>query len=75
MLSVRVIAMGLALATTADAAVVICQKKNKLKLRVDACKSKETPVPASELAGGSLLAPWVNAGTSSVRRAPPPASR
>jgi hypothetical protein len=50
------LATGLALAvgaplvaTTADAAVVICQRKNKLKLRVDACKSKETQVPAADL--------------------------
>jgi len=34
---------------SADAAVVICQKGNKLKLRPDACKKKETQVAASEL--------------------------
>jgi len=35
--------------TTADAAVVICQRKNKVKLRIDVCKGKETPVDAAEL--------------------------
>jgi len=55
-MGIRALSMGLALAvgaslaaTSADAAVVICQKKNKLKLRVDACTSKETQVPATEL--------------------------
>jgi len=32
-----------------EAAVVICQRRSKLKLRLDACKSKETQVDASEL--------------------------
>ena len=32
-----------------DAAVVICQRKNKLRLRQDTCKAKETQVAASEL--------------------------
>jgi hypothetical protein len=55
-MGIRALSMGLALAvgaplvaTTADAAVVICQKKNKLKLRVDACTAKETQVPAADL--------------------------
>lgn len=33
----------------ADAAVVICKRKNKLKLRETACTSKEEPVDAAEL--------------------------
>jgi hypothetical protein len=33
----------------ADAAVVICKRKNKLKLREDACTSKEEQIQASEL--------------------------
>jgi hypothetical protein len=52
----KALAAGLALsvfapllATSVDAAVVICQRKNKLKLRIDACTSKETQVDASEL--------------------------
>lgn len=52
----RILSLGLAAvlggvlaAPSADAAVVICQKKQKLKLRVDACKAKETQVDASEL--------------------------
>jgi len=52
----RSLAVGLALAvgapllaTNADAAVVICQRKNKLKLRVDTCTAKETQVDATEL--------------------------
>jgi hypothetical protein len=56
MMGTRALSLGLALAvgaplvaTTADAAVVICQKKNKLKLRIDACTSKETQVDAAEL--------------------------
>lgn len=56
MKGIRALAVGLGIAvgaslaaSAADAAVVICQKKNKLKLRVDACKSKETQVPATEL--------------------------
>jgi len=34
---------------SADAAVVICQRKNKVRLRQDTCKAKETQVAASEL--------------------------
>jgi hypothetical protein len=56
MMGCRALAVGLALAVmaplaarNADAAVVICQKKNKLKLRVDTCTAKETQVDASEL--------------------------
>jgi hypothetical protein len=55
-MGIRVIAVGLALAvgapvvaTTADAAIVICQRKSKLKLHIGACTSKETQVAASEL--------------------------
>jgi hypothetical protein len=56
MMGTRSLAVGLALAvgaplltTSADAAVVICQRKNKLKLRVDTCTAKETQVDATEL--------------------------
>jgi hypothetical protein len=38
------------LTASADAAVVICStKKGKLSLRTDACKAKETLVPAADL--------------------------
>ena len=44
------LAVGAALvAGPADAAVVICQKGSKLKLRIDECKAKEVAVPAAEL--------------------------
>jgi hypothetical protein len=45
------LAFGLpaAIPAPADAAVVICQKGNRIKLRVDACKGKETAVDPSEL--------------------------
>jgi hypothetical protein len=33
----------------ADAAVVLCQRKNRIKLRIDVCKSKETQLDAAEL--------------------------
>jgi hypothetical protein len=33
----------------ADAALVTCQKKNRIKIRVDACKGQEVPVDAAEL--------------------------
>jgi hypothetical protein len=36
-------------AESAQAALVICQKGSKIKLRQDACKGKETQVPATEL--------------------------
>jgi hypothetical protein len=56
MMGCRALAVGLGLAVGAtlvaapsDAAVVICQKGSKLKLRVDACKAKEVAVPAVEL--------------------------
>ena len=56
MMGCRALVLGLAIAvvaplaaSSADAAVVICQKKNKLKLRIDACTAKETQVDAAEL--------------------------
>src|SRR5262245_1835107 len=56
MMGCRALAVGLGLAVgatllagPADAAVVICQKGSKLKLRIDACKGKEVAVPAAEL--------------------------
>ncbi|HEX6131070.1 MAG TPA: hypothetical protein VF044_05020 [Actinomycetota bacterium] len=57
----------------ADAAVVICQRKNRLKLRVDACKAKETPVPATELGVvGPMAVARINAdGTLSSSNAAP----
>jgi hypothetical protein len=36
-------------ATDASAALVICQRKNRIKIRVDECKKKETQVEATEL--------------------------
>jgi len=39
----------LAISDPAAAAIVVCQKGTKVKLRVDACKSKETLVEPSEL--------------------------
>ena len=41
---------GALLAPAADAAVVICKRKNKIQLRETACKSKETQIAAAELA-------------------------
>ena len=41
--------VGMLAAVEADAALVICQKGSKIKLRVDACKTKETLVPATDL--------------------------
>ena len=49
---VLVLAVAIAaplLSAGADGAVVICQRNNKLKLRIDACTSWEAFVPASEL--------------------------
>ena len=40
---------GALLAPAADAAVVICKRKNKIQLRETACKSKETQIAATEL--------------------------
>lgn len=34
---------------SADATVVICQRKNKVRLRLDACKGKEVRVDAADL--------------------------
>jgi hypothetical protein len=72
-LGIRALAVGLALAvgapllgSTADAAVVICQKKNKLKLRVDACTSKETQVPATELGATGPAGPAGPEGPSNL---------
>ena len=47
-LTVGVVA-PLAMSDPAAAAIVVCQKGNKVKLRVDACKGKETVVEPSEL--------------------------
>src|SRR5262245_29026382 len=41
--------VGMLAAVDAHAALVICQKGSKIKLRVDACKGKETLVPATDL--------------------------
>jgi hypothetical protein len=54
---VGVVAAGMLLAigasvmlpASADAALVICQKKNRIKIRQDACASKEVQVDAAEL--------------------------
>jgi len=40
---------GALLAPAADAAVVICKRKNNIQLRETACKSKETQIAATEL--------------------------
>lgn len=40
---------GLLGACSAEAAVVLCQRKSKIKLRLDACKSKETLLAPTEL--------------------------
>jgi len=51
-MTMRVVGMVVAVAlasSQADAALVICQKGKKIKLRQDACTSKETQVAASEL--------------------------
>lgn len=47
----------------ADAALVICQRKNRIKIRPDACKAKETPVDATEL---GVVGPQGPAGLSEV---------
>lgn len=41
--------IGFVFAVPADAEVVICQKKKRIKLREDVCKNKETLVDPSEL--------------------------
>jgi hypothetical protein len=40
---------SLAASSRVESAVVICRAKNKLRLRVDACKARETRVDAAEL--------------------------
>lgn len=64
----------MAISDPAQAAIVVCQKGKKVKLRVDACKSKETLVEPSELgvevpdAGvtASKLAPDATAAIGSI---------
>jgi len=41
--------LGPPLVATSEAAVVLCQRKNKIRLRVDACKKKEIRVDPGEL--------------------------
>lgn len=48
----------------AEAAVVICERKGKLKLRQDACTEKETQVDASEL---GVAGPQGPAGTDGAQ--------
>ena len=54
---------GALLAPAADAAVVICKRKNKIQLRETACKSKETQIAATELGATGPQGPQGPAGT------------
>src|SRR5438445_299082 len=63
---------GALLAPAADAAVVICKRKNKIQLRETACKSKETQIATTELGAtgppGTRVIPPTSSTPSTSRR-------
>jgi len=61
--------------TAADAAVVICERKGKLKLRLDACTGKETLVDPAELGATGPMGPIGPQGNAGQPGTPGPGAR